>query len=136
MAASACMPAIEMDEAPQLAGFDGAQALARARDAASCMATPVMPADRTNGELVSRRAARLGAEAAGTLRARYAAEVGYVAAPRRLRRADSRKRGADDLEALLDGDGGAGGPAGGASSPETKRLLAARVGLLEDGSNK
>lgn len=147
--ATACMPAIEMDEAPALVG--SAQALARERDAAdmaaaSCMATPVMD-DRTNGELVHRRAAKLGSDAELQLRVRYAAEVSYAsrAAGPRLRRAGSRKRSLDDLDALLELGGGAGGGDTGASvgeaggecsSPETKRLLAARVGLLEDRSNK
>ena len=149
--AGACMPELEMDEAPALVGATFSQARSRAMEAASCMATPVM-SSRTNGETITRQAARLNSEAEAQLRLRYAAEVGYGASrtavpPARRRREESRKRSLDQADPGLPlGGGGEPEDGGGAAparrpvvtapSPETKRLLAARVGLLEDASNK
>jgi hypothetical protein len=135
-----------MDEAPDLVDDSPAVAeerlRARALDAASCLAAPVIP-DRNAAEIVQRRVDRIESQAEGELRLRFAAEVGAVrpAGPhsswRSLRRggAGGRRRSVDDLDLALARGGAAAaapGPAApGPASPEARALLEARGALCD-----
>lgn len=137
----------EMETAPDLVHSSSSDIRARALDIAACMATPVL-ADEGNGELVKEKAAKLEARTQAELRTRYVQEITSAASranfANRLRRLN-RKRSLDDLdlhEALMSEEDidmlddaprrVETGPE--ASSPETKRLVAAHGGrLLGDG---